>query len=191
MGISMQHRSARIPADGPMTRLRNVPLPEAHLVGLALGPVLHRGRPIAVSGTRRSHRLAGWSLIAAGTYLAVRSVYAAHRVDLERPDQLVTDGPYAFTRNPMYLAWALLHIGVYVARGSGWVVATFPPAAAWIHREVLREERALDERFGVEFRTYRAVVPRYLSASSFAGFRPGRDRRRMPWRRPETTGPAS
>ncbi len=83
-------------------------------------------------------------------------------MDLEHPEQLVTSGPYAIIRNPMYLGWALLHFGAGSAVGSGWMVTTIPAAEAWIHGEVVREERALGERFGEEFRAYRAAVPRYL-----------------------------
>ena len=63
----------------------------------------------------------------------------------------------------MYLGWCLLHLGVAAAVGSSWVVATFPPAAAWMHHEVVREERALTARFGEEFKRYCATVPRYFA----------------------------
>jgi protein-S-isoprenylcysteine O-methyltransferase Ste14 len=143
-------------------RLSNVPVPEPHLLGIAAGVLLHRLRPWVLPGSRNLHRLVGWPLIAAGTYLVVRSLAAASQVDLEHPDRLVTSGPYAVSRNPMYVGWALLHLGGGVAGGVGWIVATFPAAVGWVHREVLREERALGQDFGDELGRYRAAVPRYL-----------------------------
>lgn len=85
-------------------------------------------------------------------------------MELDRPDRLVRAGPYAFSRNPMYVGWALLHLGVGAVGGSAWVVASCPVAAWWIHRQVAREERVLGETFGGEFARYRAKVPRYLPA---------------------------
>ena len=81
---------------------------------------------------------------------------------VDDPRRLLTTGPYAVIRNPMYLGWALLHLGSALVAGSGWILAALPPAALRVHREVLAEERVLEERFGEEFRRYRAAVGRYL-----------------------------
>jgi protein-S-isoprenylcysteine O-methyltransferase Ste14 len=62
----------------------------------------------------------------------------------------------------MYLGWAFLHLGVGAAAGSAWVVAALPPAAGWVHRQIMSEERALEARFGEEFGRYRTAVPRYF-----------------------------
>jgi protein-S-isoprenylcysteine O-methyltransferase Ste14 len=144
------------------SRLRNLPLPEPFLFGIAAGICMQRLRPRRLRGSRWLHHIIGWPLAAAGITIVVRSLEAAGQVDLDRPDRLVTSGPYAFSRNPMYLGWALLHLGIGVTGGSGWIVATIPPAAGWVHRGVLREERVLDEEFPGEYGRYRRAVPRYL-----------------------------
>jgi protein-S-isoprenylcysteine O-methyltransferase Ste14 len=139
-----------------------VPVPEAHLTGLGIAVCLRRAHPWTLPGPRYGHHLVGLPLIAAGVWHVARSVRAAHRVDLADPDRLVVTGPYATCRNPMYVGWALLHVGAAVAAGSGWALASFPPVAAWMHHEVLREERGLMDAFGGEYRRYRTAVPRYL-----------------------------
>jgi protein-S-isoprenylcysteine O-methyltransferase Ste14 len=143
-------------------RLRNLPLPEPHLTAIAAGVVWHRVRPVKLPGPRRVHRLAGWLLVAAGGSLVAWSVDATGHVDLEQPDRLVTSGPYARSRNPMYVGWALLHLGSGVLTGSAWTVATLPLAVASVHREVRREEQRLAEAWGEDFERYRTAVPRYL-----------------------------
>jgi protein-S-isoprenylcysteine O-methyltransferase Ste14 len=139
-----------------------VPLPEPYLLAIAAGVWLDRQRPWLLPGRRSVHHLAGWPVIGAGVYLVGRSWKAASQVDLEHPALLVTTGPYAVSRNPMYVGWALLHLGAGLVRGSGWLIAALPVAAAHVHREVHREERMLEEVFGEDFRRYRARVPRYL-----------------------------
>lgn len=142
--------------------LSNVPVPEAHLLGLAVGAVLQRTRPWPLPGPVSAHRLVGLPLFAAGAWRIARAMRAARTTALADPDLLVVTGPYAATRNPMYVGWALLHLGAAVAGGWGWVLASYLPVAAWMHGEVLREERALDDAFGAEYRRYRRAVPRYL-----------------------------
>ncbi len=122
-------------------------------------------------GSRLTHRLAGYPLIAAGTILVMWSLEAAGRADLDHPNCLVTTGPYAVSRNPMYAGWALLHLGAAVTCRSVPMLAAFPAAAALVHRTVLREERELGERFGDEFGLYRAAVPRYLPEQHRQGWR--------------------
>lgn len=142
--------------------LRNVPVPEPFLISLAVGVVLHRLRPWTLPGPPPIRRLVGSMLVAAGTHLVLRAVQAAGSVVVDDPDRLLTSGPYAVCRNPMYLGWGLFNVGSALAAGSGWMLVTFPPAALAVHRAVLGEEQRLAARFGDEFDHYRACVTRYL-----------------------------
>ena len=79
-----------------------------------------------------------------------------------RPARLVLLGPYARTRNPMYLAGAPILVGLATLLGTVvpvLVVLVYLGAAT---RWVEREESLLSERFGEEWERYRASVPRWL-----------------------------
>jgi protein-S-isoprenylcysteine O-methyltransferase Ste14 len=142
--------------------LSNVPLPVPYLLGIATAVWLDRRWPSAPPGPRHGRRLIGWLLAGTGVRLIGRSWTAAMPVRLTDPVQLVTSGPYAASRNPMYLGWALLQLGAGLVRGSRWMIAAVPVAAAFVHRDVRGEERTLEDAFGDEFRRYVATVPRYL-----------------------------
>jgi protein-S-isoprenylcysteine O-methyltransferase Ste14 len=76
---------------------------------------------------------------------------------------LVTEGPFRFSRNPIYLAGFALYLGAAVAAGGVWTLALFVPFFLVIrHAVVAREERYLRDRFGAAYETYRAAVPRWL-----------------------------
>jgi protein-S-isoprenylcysteine O-methyltransferase Ste14 len=137
-----------------------LPLPAEHAVGIVSGLLLHRH-----AGRRRLPAAAapvGWPLVAAGVALNVWAVKARGGEAIEHPDLLVTGGPQAWTRNPMYIGWTLLHVGVGLLARSPWVLATWPVSFALVHRSVLHEERGLAQRFGREFTEYRTLVPRYV-----------------------------
>jgi hypothetical protein len=127
--------------------LGDVPLPEPNLLAVAGVVWLDHTRPWLLPGGRWVHHLAGWPPVLAGVRLIWRSWAEASEVELDRPAHLVTSGPYAASRNPMYLGWALLQLGAGVVRGSGWTIVAVS-AALLVHREVRREERALDDAFG-------------------------------------------
>jgi protein-S-isoprenylcysteine O-methyltransferase Ste14 len=140
-------------------QVRNVPLPEEYLVGLGVGLALHRLRRWPLSGTPPVGL--GWLLMAGGAGIVAGAVRAAGAVELEHPGRLVTTGPYAYTRNPMYSGWALMSLGAGLVLNSRWLVAAVPLAAWWTHRGVLAEESRLAARFGGAFHAYRARVRRY------------------------------
>ena len=146
---------------GLAQRLSNIPLPEPNLAAIAVGVALQRVRPWTLPGPKAMHRVAGGLLLAAGAGFIACSWKAAGQVKLADPGALVTAGPYARSRNPMYVGWSLLQLGIGLASRTAWIVATLPPAALWIHRQVLREERGLTESFGEEYAKYRISTPRY------------------------------
>jgi protein-S-isoprenylcysteine O-methyltransferase Ste14 len=69
--------------------------------------------------------------------------------------QLIEDGPYRFTRNPMYLGMVLILAGIAILVGS--------PFAVIIDRYWIPfEEKKLDERFGARYQEYASRVRRWL-----------------------------
>jgi protein-S-isoprenylcysteine O-methyltransferase Ste14 len=83
-------------------------------------------------------------------------------VALEHPSALVTTGVHGASRNPMYVGFDVLHLGLAGLTRNGWMLVTWPTSAALLHRAVRAEEGMLAERFGAEYDAYRARVPRYL-----------------------------
>lgn len=109
---------------------------------------------------------AGAALALAGgalRLLAIRRLGKRARVRRAKADVLVVDGPYRWTRNPLYLAAVLILAGFGLATGLGpWALA--PALAAWLcYDAVVRHEEALLLASQAEaFDAYRAAVPRWL-----------------------------
>lgn len=76
---------------------------------------------------------------------------------------LVTEGVYARTRNPIYLAFIFFLIGVGMLLNSDWLFVLLVPFVLIIHYGVIRREEAyLLARFGVPYANYMKQTPRYL-----------------------------
>ena len=79
-------------------------------------------------------------------------------------EKLVADGPFRWTRNPLYLGGVLLAAGVgFLASRVGWFVMTFG-LLLFYYRLIFREEAALSASQGESFRAYCAAVPRFFPA---------------------------
>jgi protein-S-isoprenylcysteine O-methyltransferase Ste14 len=146
----------------PGWRVGNIPVPEAHLAGLVAGLLLAALVPWRPPWAAGAGRAVGVVLVLAGVALAAWAVRAAADVDLVRPGRLVRGGPYEFSRNPMYLAWTLAYAGVALVAGSVWPLLLLPAVMVATHVSVVREERALERRFGPAYAAYKASVRRYL-----------------------------
>lgn len=96
-----------------------------------------------------------WSLISFGRNFRLG-------IDTDHPDKLVTTGIFAFSRNPIYVAFALILLGQFLIF-SNWILLIYLVAAVWLfHRQVLREEEFLKKHYGEEFMSYCRHVRRYL-----------------------------
>ena len=107
--------------------------------------------------------LIGTALVIPG--LAVRALASGQ---LQKNEQLATAGPYAYTRNPLYLGSLILAMGFAVASRSWWIVAGIVLLFFAIYLPVIRaEEVFLRQRFP-QFEDYARQVPRFFPRLSFA-----------------------
>ena len=81
----------------------------------------------------------------------------------KEPGVLVTDGPYAFSRNPMYAGMVLAGLGaaLFTATLAGLVLAA-AYALVVRYRYIAFEEQALRRKFGEDYEAYRRRVGRWL-----------------------------
>lgn len=118
--------------------------------------------------TARVQYLLGGALFALGGILSAVCISGFRRAgtdfQTDRPaSALITGGPYRFSRNPIYIALSLVHLGIAVAADSAWMVAMLVPALGVVRYGVIaREERYLEAKFGDDYRRYLATVRRWL-----------------------------
>ena len=107
----------------------------------------------------------GYGLMLAGgtgCLLACTTFRSPERVVGTRIDELVTTGPYRYSRNPQYVLYIVFLAG-YAFTGSSWMVCIgLALFLAVIHFTILIEEAHLQRVFGDAYAAYTRQVPRYL-----------------------------
>lgn len=78
------------------------------------------------------------------------------------PERLVLGGPYAWTRNPMYLGHLTFLAGLAMATRSPYAACALVAHVPWFAKRVRRDEERLAAAFGEEYRDYLARVPRWV-----------------------------
>ena len=108
-------------------------------------------------------------LIGAGLVIPGLLIRALASGQLQKNEQLATGGPYAYTRNPLYLGSLVLALGFALASRSWWIVAGIVLLFFAIYLPVIRaEEVFLRERFP-QFEDYARQVPRLFPRVSASG----------------------
>lgn len=81
----------------------------------------------------------------------------------EPSPELIAQGIYRYTRNPMYVGMTCLQLGIGALAGNWWIVGLAPVALLVVHATaVVPEERYLAHRFGDSYEKYKRSVRRYL-----------------------------
>jgi len=127
-----------------------------YLISLGIGALIQLATPLPFLPRTLAVPLGG-SLVVIAIGLFAYSVgkfrAAGTPVPARKPTTvIVRTGPYRFSRNPIYLAFSLLHLGIAIWLNSLWLVATLIASVAvmaWI--VIPREERYLEGRFGAEY----------------------------------------
>lgn len=78
------------------------------------------------------------------------------------PERLVTIGPFAYSRNPMYLGHIIFLLGLTLSLQSWLAALIMATTAAWFQFRVRGDERRLAERFGQPYQDYTARVRRWI-----------------------------
>jgi protein-S-isoprenylcysteine O-methyltransferase Ste14 len=143
------------------------PPPVIYLAGLALAFALDWVWPVALLPDAVQLAV-GIPLIVLGLSVVVRAFLRFRRagthIEPYKPTTaIVTDGLYGYSRNPIYVAMAVISVGIGIAADNIWVLPMLVPTLAVMRTGVIaREERYLEGKFGDGYRRYKTAVRRWI-----------------------------
>lgn len=144
------------------------PPPLLYAGGLLLGWILDRRSPTQLPIPKSASRPIGALLLGDGTLLAGWFSHTMRRADtlfrLDQPaTELVTYGPFRYSRNPGYLVFAFIYAGFSILRNSSWSMLLLPTVLFIIQRRAIsKEERYLERAFGDTYQRYKARTRRWI-----------------------------
>ncbi|HEY7190931.1 MAG TPA: methyltransferase [Vicinamibacterales bacterium] len=144
--------------------------------------------PLGIAAVFFTPAVVDWRLVYAGALCivagealrlwAVRHIGVVSRTRTTRLGPLVTSGPYAHTRNPLYIGNWLLWTGFALGSSLRWLVPVSWAVFAVQHAFVVQwEEQLLAQRYPASYGRYAGVVARWFPRLSGIGIR-------VPYRRP-------
>jgi len=144
--------------------------PVVFLAGLVVGYAIWWAWPVPIAPSSMAFaiRVAGVAALLLGGWVMFSAVALFGRIGTppdprEPTTALAVDGPYRFTRNPMYLGMALILAGFALIGNALWPLLAVIPVIWWIRTQVIdREERYLEAKFGSEYRDFKTRVRRWI-----------------------------
>lgn len=144
------------------------PPPVLYLVTLLLSFAIQAVIPIYLLPTIYAHTILGGFLFILSVALA-RWAFVTMRHLGTSPNPystskaLATDGPFRFSRNPIYVAMTGLYIGISFIANAAWPMVLLVPLLALMYWGVIqREEDYLSAQFGNAYTVYQSKVRRWL-----------------------------
>ena len=162
------YRESQMKEDARDTAGVIAPPPLIYLPILLVGLALHFVFQVSVLPGNWLQLAIGLPLIGASVIVAAPAFRTMRRagteINVNKPTTaIVAQGPYRFSRNPMYLSLTLLYLGIAISMNALWVLVLVPIPFVIINLAVInREERYLERKFGREYMSYRARVRRWL-----------------------------
>lgn len=144
-----------------------LPPPLVYAAALLLAWWLEHRFPLPLDLGAAARPLA-WSLIGVGLAGFTWALYAiwSHRTTVnpyKAASNLVTRGPFARSRNPIYVSDWFVYLGATLLLKTFWPLLLAPAVyLAMRHGVIAHEEAHLEARFGAEYLDYKARVKRWL-----------------------------
>jgi protein-S-isoprenylcysteine O-methyltransferase Ste14 len=145
-----------------------VPPPLLYLAALIGLVVLRWLWPAPILAASAFTLYAGVALVVVALGLGLWAVITLRRagtnVDPRKTSTaVVTAGPFGFTRNPIYVGFTLLFLGITLALNCWWGLALLVPTLVVMHVGVIRrEEHYLEKKFAGDYLRYKNDVARYV-----------------------------
>jgi len=143
------------------------PPPVIFLIAMALAFGLHSIYPLNMGLPIMAQYLGGVIiLLALVLVFYISKMFARTKTSIEpwKPTTaIISTGIYSYSRNPIYVAFCLVPVGLGLVMNSAWLLLSFIPAAYLVYViAIKKEERYLEEKFGEEYLAYKGKVRRWL-----------------------------
>lgn len=151
----------KIDEDSPQVR---IPPPVIALIFILTGYGLGRIYPLAYE----TLKVPGYGFIVTGLLIIAMSasLFRKSRTRLEpwkTTSAIVTTGVYAFSRNPIYLAFVIIATGISLVTGNMWILIMQLPFVLVMTFYVIRKEESyLTDKFGLTYTSYAERVRRWI-----------------------------
>ena len=142
--------------------------PLIYALSMTAGIILHLVVPWQLFMQPWIGQILGWPIIVVGLLLFVWAVSSMLRggehPDIHKPTQnLISSGPFAFSRNPIYLSFTVIYLGIALVVNTIWLLVFLPVVLSLLHYTVIqREEQYLAKVLGDEYLKYKGRVRRWL-----------------------------
>ena len=153
----------------PFRFLLHVPVPWVFVLNYLFGVAVERLSPIVISPqAAQVSPISGAVLFAVGAVIAGWGLVLFRKaktttVPGKSSAQLVTSGPYRFTRNPMYVGLTFAYLGEAGLLRQVWPAILLPLTIAYVNWTVIPvEEAKLEEVFPGAYQQYRSRVRRWI-----------------------------
>jgi protein-S-isoprenylcysteine O-methyltransferase Ste14 len=152
---------------GPNIRVPPAIFGAGFLIGLWLEGAVAR-IPLMRGDAWLSPAQLGWTIAVVGFVISLWGIVTFRRAHttmfpFEPATRVVREGPYRFTRNPMYVGGTLTYIGIAIAMNVAWPLLLLPLVLWALFVLVIRaEEHYLADAFGEDYASYRKRVRRWI-----------------------------
>jgi protein-S-isoprenylcysteine O-methyltransferase Ste14 len=141
----------------------NFPIPEIYVFAIILSFFLKMILPGQIFSVNWLGHIIGWPVVVIGIFISLWATSAAGEINIALPDRLITTGPFAYSRNPMYVGWTLIFLGAIFIFNALCSFGLLVIVLVYTHFFVIApEEKFLKKKFGTQFTEYQKNVRRYL-----------------------------